>query len=1285
MKGDFSYLAPDARPRYAGVLQQQGRVLLDRDWNEAEAIAAAWRSAVGRDTFGDTVLAVPVSGVGAFKVLDAASDGAGVKVTLDAGRAWADGLPVALDAASSFAATYFGPPFQSPPAAPSTIAAGVRDLVVLDVWEDSVSGFQDPLALIEPALGGPDTTERVQCFANVKLLRLGPNDDCSAVTRLVDDFDAKGRLTVSPAPVLNITGDCPLEAGGGYTGLEHFLYRIEIADPGTGGVARFKWSQWNGGLVGRGLYAAGPGGTGTVTITANDQMINHCGETEFYLEVLRLDAALGSWVVAMTADATLPQDGQLALSNVAGAWPAPAGTAFFRLWNGIERIVDFPVGGPNPVELKDGIRVEFDAPAAGNANYQPGDFWTFPVRAAGAVFDPPPWPTDAPPQGVRHHRVALGILNWSGPPPVSISFADGEIDDCRRIFRPLTNQKICCTFNVGDGRTSHGDFDAIEEALQHLPASGGEICLLPGLHATNAVIDNRRNVRIKGCDTKTKVVPRAGGAALPIFTVRDSGNVVLEHMDLVTLGGIAIVVTAGKRGGCTEVEIAHNRILACTSAIRARRVRGIHIHDNRIRMLDKRGGDVAIYLAGDDGLIERNDLRLVPAPRMPPIHIPDQPDPVDPNDPCARLEILHVNPRVFVAYVNLVWTLLLPPLVLLTQPYRGQGGIQLGGGSERVVVLENAIVGGAGNGVTLGGTPPPAPPAEPDPTFTLATTARIRARVLGPDGKPRAGVQITLTQQDTGSARSFVTDADGAFTVPATETGTFAVTEGDPGLAIDKIDFQTSPNEPTAQLTLVLKVDEAPPVPETVDPGFLYDITVERNAIEAMGLSGIGTAFATPASRGEAGLAVKASALATAAARLGTPVVGLAIRGNRIEGNLLNPFDGVLRKLAAGQGLGGISLGLCQDLTVLDNTIERNGVSGANPVCGVFVVYAEEAEIARNRIVDNGPLTTELKPEDLIDGRRGGIVLMLTAAFSLLDARTRASGLRFSQRPAARVHENLVDQPVGLALYALAFGPVQCTDNAFSSEMSGPNAVERIAGTVYLYNLGGVNLAGTSTQLRSAIDNQAANATLSRADTAAADAGATLDVNTTATGATGAAGAANAATGSTATLEESARMATPFATFRAAPAAALPVRAAATAQLFPGGGVMFNDNQARTGWSNTSACCHVVATMDDVAWQDNQAHSLRDGPLVTNALVYGNTIRATANRLGERGEATQLSLLTMAMRLNNTSFNQGDHCIVANTASPAMPEVQYGNQIIHPGPLCQSRSQVAGNLLRLLE
>jgi hypothetical protein len=216
-----------------------------------------------------------------------------------------------------------------------------------------------------------------------------------------------------------------------------------------------------------------------------------------------------------------------------------------------------------------------------------------------------------------------------------------------------------------------------------------------------------------------------------------------------------------------------------------------------------------------------------------------------------------------------------------------------------------------------------------------------------------------------------------------------------------------------------------------------------------------------------------------------------------------------------------------------------------------------------------------------------------------------------------------------------------------------------MAGTVFIYDLGGVNQAAAGMRLQRASTLQTAEARpqiVPEKDAAApVSESAAIDAQAAALRA---------------------------AASHAAPAMLLPQRAAAVEQLFPAGKLMFNDNQSRTGQSNTSASCQLLATLDDLAYQDNQSFSLRSGNLIANALLYGNTLRATGNRLGERGAETLLSLLSLGVRLNNTSFNQGDHCIVANDMNPAMAEVKVGNQILNPGSLCASRSIVAAILFK---
>ena len=105
-------------------------------------------------------------------------------------------------------------------------------------------------------------------------------------------------------------------------------------------------------------------------------------------------------------------------------------------------------------------------------------------------------------------------------------------------------------------------------------------------------------------------------------------------------------------------------------------------------------------------------------------------------------------------------------LLVPKQPYRAIGGIHVRAGSERVRILENHIVGGAGNGITLGGDLDPAARAagrrrpEPgradaavdDPAATRAAPVAVNvdasgqflALVQDEQGAPLADVDVYL-------------------------------------------------------------------------------------------------------------------------------------------------------------------------------------------------------------------------------------------------------------------------------------------------------------------------------------------------------------------------------------------------------------------------------------------------------------------------------------------------------------------------------------------------------------
>ncbi len=1219
MKGDFSRWGFDPAGNDTRVLHQQGRVLLDADWNAAGDIEVRWRETMARDTIGSGVFAVPASVFASFRVTSAKVDGDHVAITLEPGRGWADGVHVVAPSnVANLPASWLPVPVNAAGISVADVKEGARDAVLLEVWEESVSAFEEPAELLEPALGGVDTTERARACMALRLVRLDDDEGCAeAAARARDDLSKRGRLTVTPQPALVIAGDCPVEAGGGYTGLEHALYRIEIGEP-KAGRARFKWSRFNGGLVGRGRQVS----PNHIRIEANRQAIEACGLPGFYLEAYRRDA-FGTWQAVFGASAVPSQQDELVLTPDYGTWPGASASdsVFFRLWDGIAEVKAFPDGPADPAELEDGIRLAFDAAAADLSNYRTGDYWTFPVRAAGVGNDPSKWPDHSPPEGVVRHRVALGIVEWRKD--ATATRAGGDIDDCRRVFRPLTRQGTCCTYVVGDGQSTHGDFDSIQEAVDALPKAGGQICLLPGLHTGGVVIDRRRDVTIHGCGVRTKIVPPADRADDPLFLVTDSRGVLLVSMDMATLAGTAIVIRGSKAGGASHVEVRDNRILAGEVGVRVDNGAAIGIRDNRIRMLDRDGAGVGIYLQADDSVVERNELTVLPALRTPDLDITeDSGGNVRPTDDCARFgKVYRQRSRVRV-FLERVWDGVV--LVEEKAPYRALSGIQVAAGSERVRVADNTITGGAGDGIALGSllvvTVPPADDAEA--FFVTITSETVAGVVAYPDGTEAAGVQLAFTNVETGEELHAVTSTNGGF-VATGPKGRYEVTVVTPGIAIGAMKLQQYAN-------FSLYLIELKEAESNLDElfAFLYDVRIERNRIAGMGLSGIGIA-PLPAEILEliaARKGVQLSPLILFLVVYGNPVIGLAIADNRITGCLRNPFEGMLRDVSQLRGVGGVSLGLVEDVSITGNQIEGNGTSHVDPVCGVFVAIAEELSIEGNRIAGNGPLVASSDATKLQPGMRGGVVVGLASATSVAGAFTSgAAALTASQRPAARIHHNVVDQPAGQALTLLAFGPVAVTDNSLSSELSGPRAVDRVAGTVLLFNLGGVQSLGGGTDLAT--------------DTASITEATTLSVRRRA-----------------------------YAEFE---------REEFVYRVMPGGYTRFDGNQVRTGAWNTSRSCQFIVSLDDLSYQGNQAMSYRTGALFANAYLGGATVRACGNRLAERGEATQMSLYSLAVRMNDTSLNQGDHCIVSTDMNAAMPEVHVGNQVLNPGALCRSLNMIS--------
>lgn len=946
MYGDLSWPFRLRLGNLVAPIDQQGRVLTDRDGNARTALVTAWQDTAARSAFGAEIAAVPSFAPKGLEVATAAADASGkVTIGIRPGLAWCDGLLATLagDPATpvNLMATPLSPPLQNVPA--DLGGAGTRDVVVLELWRESLSAFQDA-SLLEPALGGPDTTLRLQTAMALRLFRLAAGEHCDDVRdRLADDLSKRGTLTVSLSPTTTTSGDCPEITSGGYVGFEHDLYRIEIAALAASVAGpMFKWSRQNGGLVGRAKVVS----VNQLQITQNAAAILSSDQSQFYLEVVTLDPSAGHYAPVFGSRVTLGTDDLLSFAGTpflgtVGALPAAPQDFFIRLWDDIGPISDFPA--PGAKELRDGIQLRFDGATADN--YQPGDYWTFPVRAG--LVNPNPLVDHAVPEGVEHHRVPLAEVTWPGGGATAVP--GKGLEDCRVVFNPLGATSGCCTLRVGP----NGDFARIQDAVDALPESGGRVCVMPGDYQESVLVSGRHDVWISGCGFQTLIRAEASAGEFapskPVFHVIGSRDITLENMVL-TAGsdGIGVLIEAGTppviiEGPATEPFFDLERVrldrleihAAAASAVDQRGGKQVTLSGNRILMTDMTTQWPAVALTGTDGVVERNVLTVVPHTSSPTHDNGDEP--ADPAPATAAL-----------------------------------GGLWLRGGCQNMRVVDNLIRYGRAHGIILGDVVEEAPPS-----LTISTPARWLGWVFG---------------------------------------------AGD----------DCAPREPASTL---VPTSSVPGGPTLVAGDPLTDIWIERNRILDMGLAGIGVyGFFDDNQRGI------------------ITVDRLTVLGNEIRSCLARSLKHITSDTVDMMGYGAISLADVTQLVVRDNAIEDNGPDGFAPNCGLFALVATGAEIMRNRILNNGARTADT---GAAPGPRGGIFIFVatSAAHESTSANKEAPSPAHGVA-AARIHENVVDVPLGRAVtIGLSFGPVSIVANSLTSR-GVPQSPTLESATVSVVNAG---------------------------------------------------------------------------------------------------------------------------------------------------------------------------------------------------------------------------------------
>jgi hypothetical protein len=559
MGGDYTRFTFDPKKHYAGVLKQQGRVDLDADWNElVEIMDRRWRAETV-DIIGTCV--VPRKTPNGFRIELEGGD-----LFIYPGRIYVDGLLVENhgkdpwewnDALSEIRGQtripYNEQPYlKNPPKLPES----GRYLAYLDAWQREVTYLEDP-DLLEKALGGPDTTTRLQTVWQVRLLDLS-NTNLQGCTDDLSSLDEWRRLTEPPAGRLTVSSQgppasdlpCEIFPAGGYRGLENRLYRVEIHTPGgLEGETRatFKWSRDNGSVVAAVEDIATDGAQSRLTVSriGRDQVLRF--HVDDWVEVL-------DDYTELEVGPTGQKPGHLArvvdLNEAARTItlePAIPGDLVFdptdaerhtrvRRWDceGPQNV------GAGPLDLEDGIQISFLLDPDSGV-FKSGDYWVFPARTADGTVGPL---ENAPPRGIHHHYGRLA----------EVTFPDIE-HDCRTLWPPEMPGEGCdCTVCVTAESHNQGTL-TIQMAIDQVRTSGGTVCLGAGWFSLQDLINTDlfqsirihggQSIRLKGQGYKTVLYYLGNNPAIDIrgsigITVEDLAFFTQTYRDLYGAPGVSL-------------------------------------------------------------------------------------------------------------------------------------------------------------------------------------------------------------------------------------------------------------------------------------------------------------------------------------------------------------------------------------------------------------------------------------------------------------------------------------------------------------------------------------------------------------------------------------------------------------------------------------------------------------------------------------------------------------------------------------------------------------------------
>ena len=555
-----------------------------------------------------------------------------------------------------------GPPLDGL-VAPTGLGAGTRLVAYLEAWERHITAIEDP-GLLEPALGGTDTTARTELLGQVKLATVSglPVDTATAAAEVRRRFAALapsgGELTIEVPQATPTADPCALPDVAGYSGDDNRLYRIEVHQGGPRAAARFKWSRDNGSE----LFTARLSSAADRLVFDTGTPLADGDVVELLSHVVDLgDSALGG------VDATVFVPPERAVGQLARLVAVPSGSGAdeieFRLvrtndgsqpvipddrygtlpeavlkvrrWHGLLE------GGPGALDLEDGITATLSA----TGQFRAGQYWQYEARVredgTGGDWRPAPHGPErrfAPLALLQYESASepLRLLDWldercSHPCDLDadgVAFAGARVGSSSDTVQEAIEELFERPPEIVDA--SCGELivraeNTIQSVFDTIPAGeSARLCLQPGTW----VLDETVDVAGKG----DLIISGAGGATLlrgvGIDTVlRFTGCGRVRIHDLTIEGGDAALAGDRLAGSLALVDCAGvdlERVTVSCGDAPSRRMSAVGVRSSavdgsgptvRVHDCDLRAGHAQVALLvvnATSADIEGNLVRCLP-------------------------------------------------------------------------------------------------------------------------------------------------------------------------------------------------------------------------------------------------------------------------------------------------------------------------------------------------------------------------------------------------------------------------------------------------------------------------------------------------------------------------------------------------------------------------------------------------------------------------------------------------------------------------------------------------